>query len=157
MTDACNCRREHQRRTGSPDDAKHNQEMPVLCSSGTSATVPERVSAGWLTSTDTQQHRLDHHEDAPGEDQQTWPLRIHDRADLDTEKEGQEQEAAKDPTYGPLAVILELMRAQMGLKDTHGIHDAEGSRHAAEGAKHNRPGPQASLWVARWIVSVAEG
>lgn len=74
-------------------------------------------------------------------------MRVKDRPNLHAAEEAQEDVDGKDPSDGLLAIVRELVAAEIGVENTNGIHIPETSSHAAERSKDDEPGPQASLGI----------
>ena len=74
-------------------------------------------------------------------------MRIKHRPNLHSTEEAQEHIHREHPPDRLLAVLLQLVAAQVRVEDSNGIHIPKPSSHSAERSKDHEPGPQAAFGV----------
>ena len=128
MPDGGDGRGEDQRGAEPANDAKDDQEVPIL-----PADAEEELGR--------------HQEHAAGQDELAWPTGVKDGADLDAGEEGEEGVDAEDPAHGAFGCGGQLVGGEVGVVGADGVHYAQGHHQAAEGAEDAQPGVETAFGV----------
>lgn len=84
-------------------------------------------------------------------------MRIENRPNLHAAEEAQKHIDREDPSDRLVIIARKLVRTQIGVENTNGIHIPKPSRHSTERSKNHKPGPQTSLRIFNTVLSLTGG
>ena len=107
-----------------------------------------------LTGTLSHQHHPTKQAHAACKHQPPGTIRIKHRSNLYPTEEGEESVETEDPAHGAGRHVGQLVRDEVCLKRPRAVEIAKAGRHAAEGAKDDEPGTQATFGKGVSIILV---